>query len=78
MNNSYWLSFVDRIANRFLGACIVEGESFLQAVENARKKGVNPGGEVLGTAIDPSTSVFIQARWRDRLALRNLTDERRA
>ena len=51
MKTSWWyLSYA--MDDQFLGPCIVRGESFLLACENARNVlGVSPGGQVLGMPI---------------------------
>ena len=51
-DETYWrLSFVDPSApagHRWLGGTLVTGRDIEQAVENAWRLGVNPGGAVLG------------------------------
>ena len=50
----FWLSFCDPavpVGQRFLGACLVEADSFPEAVENAHKFKCNPGGEVVGCEV---------------------------
>ena len=47
----FWLSFADPDApagHRWLGGTLVTGCDIAQAVENAWRLGVNPGGAVLG------------------------------
>lgn len=48
----WWLSFVDRDENAFLGVCIVRGGGVLEAATNARLIGCNPGGEVAAYPIE--------------------------
>ena len=51
----FWLSFADPNlpkGNQFLGACIVDGDTFEQSVKESIKLGINPGGEVVGLNID--------------------------
>lgn len=50
----WWLSFADE--RGFLGAVVVPGSSFLEAVTAASLLGVNPGGEVQGVEIPGETS----------------------
>lgn len=67
---TFWLSFADPNApkgSQFLGALIVEGESFLDAVQNAHKLGCNPGGEAIGAAFFPETAQVIPPAWKGRL-----------
>ena len=45
MNNWWWLSFADE---EFLGACLVQGDSFILAVGESLRIGINPGGQVVG------------------------------
>ncbi len=42
----WWLSFASD--SGFLGATIVKGAYFTEAVQEAQRLGVNPGGEVQG------------------------------
>jgi len=47
----WWLSFTDPSGparHRWLGGMLVTGRDIVQAVENAWRLGVNPGGAVLG------------------------------
>lgn len=47
MSTKLWyLSFASPKA--FLGACVVEGDGVVEAVKEAARLGINPGGEVLG------------------------------
>jgi hypothetical protein len=48
MKNYMFLSFVDRDKNINTGACIVEANDLMEAVDIAWQKGINPGGEVAG------------------------------
>jgi hypothetical protein len=73
----FWLSFCDPKlpkGSQFLGACIVEGDDTPQAVENARKRGLNPGGEVVSVSADPATIAIMPEKWKNRLLTR---EERR-
>lgn len=67
----WWLSFSDGL---FLGAVLIRARGFITAVELARKKGINPGGEVRGAQlpddINPSLDVV------DRLLSRRDIDEK--
>ena len=51
--NRYYLSFVDVVEGqaKFLGACVVEAASSKEAIINAWKLGINPGGSVMIKAI---------------------------
>lgn len=42
----WYLSFAS--PGKFLGACVVEADGFIEAVDEANHLGINPGGEVLG------------------------------
>ena len=46
-----WLSFRDPDKNKNLGCCIVTAEDTEDAIEQAWKLGINPGGEALGVAM---------------------------
>lgn len=46
MKNWWWMSFVDKTEDKFLGVCIVEAADPFDAVQVAYTKGCNPGGEV--------------------------------
>lgn len=48
--NWWYLSFVD--SKGWLGACCVEADSIQDAAAIARTAGCNPGGEVLGLALN--------------------------
>ena len=53
----WWLSFVDPnldVGHRFLGAAIVRGAGMVDAVREAWRLGVNPGGEVAGGPMRPA------------------------
>lgn len=78
----WWLSFVDPAVAAtvpehlqkpggpsFLGACWVEAEGFVHAVETAHLLGCNPGGEVRGWGPFPPTwaSLTWKAAWTNRL-----------
>lgn len=53
----------------FLGACYVEADGYLHAVERARELGCNPGGQVAGFGPWPPewASAEWRAAWGDRL-----------
>jgi hypothetical protein len=65
----WWLSFCDtsKPADGFAGACSVEGSTLDDAVRRATDLGINPGGEVLGLPIHPSSIAMTPASWRRRL-----------
>lgn len=51
----FWLSFCDTDkpeGERFLGGCLVQGADFGDAVHEAHRLGINPGGEVAGWEIE--------------------------
>jgi hypothetical protein len=52
----WYLSFVDPHKG-WLGACCVEADSLIDAAKTARKAGCNPGGEVMGLALQPDDPV---------------------
>lgn len=67
--SAFWLSFCDPALPRgqqFLGACIVDGETLLQAVQTAHTRGCNPGGEVKGVRIVPRILQLVRPEWRNR------------
>ena len=69
----FWLSFADPTrpkGSQFLGALIIEAQSFHHAVQLAHTQGVNPGGEVQGLPVEPQTAALIDPRWKDRLLTR--------
>lgn len=77
----WWLSFVDPDkappldqqvpgGPSFLGACIVPGAHWLEAVNNAWALGCNPGGEVVGL---PTTAP--DSSWIGRLLTREDIDQ---
>jgi hypothetical protein len=52
--NWWWLSFADPRkpkGQQFLGACLVQGYGLGTAIQEARRRGINPGGEVKGSAV---------------------------
>ena len=49
----WFLSFVDRQTGKQLGACVVRGRSFDQALTRSHRLRINPGGEVAGVPCDP-------------------------
>lgn len=63
MNKTWWyLSFADE---KFNGACIVEGTDFLDAVQEAHRLKINPGGQVVGNPI-PEDAEY-DPKYRNRL-----------
>jgi hypothetical protein len=52
MNSFWYLSFVDGDPPRFLGGCVVQGNELLDAIKEAWRLKINPGGEVLGFPVD--------------------------
>jgi len=68
----WWLSFCDPekpAGQRFVGVTLVRGSAFLQAVQEAHRLGINPGGEVKGTQIPEPAPKF-----RNRLLGREETE----
>lgn len=64
----FWLSFCNPKkpkGTQFLGACIVEAISFIQAVKVAHIIGCNPGGEVKGVPIP--NNLKIPSKWINTL-----------
>jgi len=41
-----FMSFIDRRASKYLGACVVKAKDITEGINQAYKKGINPGGEV--------------------------------
>jgi hypothetical protein len=73
MSALYWLSFCDPgrpKGEQFLGACLVEGQSFLDAVRAAHRQRLNPGGEVKGLEVTPASAARVAPAWRGRLLTR--------
>jgi hypothetical protein len=67
---TFWVSFCDPDkpqGQKFLGACLVEGDTLVEAIEEARRLGINPGGEALGVVGDPETVKIIPDHWKNRL-----------
>jgi hypothetical protein len=50
--NRFYLSFVD---GKFLGGCVVDGATEKEAITNAWRLGINPGGEVLSIRLTRKT-----------------------
>jgi hypothetical protein len=65
----FWLSFCDpkKPDDGFLGACVVEADSFPAAVKKAWRLGINPGGEVLAFDVTPFDGYRLNDRWLNRL-----------
>lgn len=66
----FYLSFADPDrpkGTQFLGACVIRAESILDAANRARDLGANPGGEVMGHAIEAKTAALVDERWQNRL-----------
>lgn len=61
----WYLSFAE---DGFKGACIVEAEDFLAAVEEAHRRKINPGGQVFGQPV-PEDAVY-DPSYRNRLLTR--------
>lgn len=54
----FWLSFADH--GGFKGGCFVLAPGFVSAVERARDLGINPGGEVVGVAVNSVPALEMQ------------------
>lgn len=70
MADLFWLSFCNpRLpeGQRFLGACVVAGSDLPAAVAEATKRGINPGGEVLGVEVEAGSAPLIPEMWKNRL-----------
>jgi hypothetical protein len=66
----HWLSFADPTAPRgsqFLGAVILRAHDFDDAIKQAWRDGINPGGEVVGTQIPPEYDDMVPASSQRRL-----------
>ena len=61
--NWWYLSFVEP-GDGWLGACCVEADSIQDAAAIARTAGCNPGGEVLGLALNPEDVVPAQLQYK--------------
>jgi hypothetical protein len=57
----FWLSFADKAG--FRGGCFVFAPGFMTAVERARALELNPGGEVVGVAVNEVPP----PEWQNRL-----------
>lgn len=52
MKKWWWISFADGPPpNGFLGVAMVEAKDFERAIEEAWRRGINPGGEVLASSL---------------------------
>lgn len=65
----YWLSFASETA--FLGVAIVEAPNLAGAVDEAMRRGLNPGGQALAVEV-PAEHVEQARPYRNRL----ITDQR--
>ena len=66
----WWLSFVDPErpeGKRFLGGTIVAARDEKGAIEEAWRRGVNPGGEVMIVAIPAGKLSKMRPDWFNRL-----------
>lgn len=57
----WWLSFADGTKPKgfqFLGVVIVEAYGFTDAIQKSHDLGINPGGEVQGSRVDPMPDDF--------------------
>lgn len=62
----WWLSFCDPElpeGSQFMGACMVPGRGFANAVRVAHALGLNPGGECQGHPVDPARVQEVPNRW---------------
>lgn len=63
----WWLSFCDKDkpkGNQFLGVVVVRGATLRAAMKRAWDLKINPGGEVLASAL---SQAIPSERWRERL-----------
>ena len=63
----WWLSFCDQQrpkGSQFLGVAIVHADGLMDAMQEARRRGCNPGGEVMAF---PATNLVPKTQWRNRL-----------
>lgn len=67
----WWLSFACEDTGKNLGVAIVFGVGVEGATEEAWRLGINPGGQVLGGAINPRFfESHIEPEWLNRLLSR--------
>jgi hypothetical protein len=74
-DSCWWLSFADPDkpkGQQFLGVAIVRAPGFVSAIELANSLGLNPGGAVQGTEIDPAD--IFPAHFRKLLSRKELVD----
>ena len=67
----WWLSFCGdgEPGKQFLGACIIEAETFPEAIQAAWAAKLNPGGEVLGSPFNYHAPEKLE-KFRGRLLTR--------
>lgn len=71
----WWLSFADKRlpgGQQFLGAAMVEGATLEEAIRDAWRLKINPGGEVLGMSLQ---DIEAPKAWRGRLLTREQAGE---
>jgi len=58
----WWLSFADE--GGFLGGLVIDGLTFVDALENATRRGLNPGGEVKAVMLDETKGIapYVEGR----------------
>jgi hypothetical protein len=71
MGITWWLSFAGD--EGFRGVALVEGETMVDAVKEAHRLRINPGGEVMGVAAPPH--LFVPHEWRNRLLTKSECEE---
>lgn len=74
----FWLSFADPDrpkGTQFLGACLVQGTSFMDAIQQAHMTGLNPGGEVQGFEVPQERLSNVKPKWCNRLLTRSECEE---
>ena len=62
--STFWLSYADDAG--FRGAVIIDGADFLGACAESRRRGLSPGGQVAGVALDFGIAELIPAEHRNR------------
>jgi hypothetical protein len=69
MKDLWYLSFVETgPPDKFLGGLVIEGDDLADALRNAWRLGLNPGGAVLGTPIRDNPFPVNRLMSRDELA----------
>ncbi len=64
----YYLSFAGD--EGFRGACVVQADDFISAVQETHRRKINPGGQVMGDEF-PACETLPSEDYRNRLLSRN-------